>query len=431
MRYLISLALSILLGLGAYHGISLHRKVVEQKAYKEALAEINKVNYGLFNMNIWKEKALNIFTSKIKEFKISPQVYIDLDAELQQYLHTLYRDYIENGKLVNMFIDDAIKQKKLNKIFAELIRNNAKSMVKEMGLESKIPMLSRAISLELKKNEPKLRRYLQEGLKNIVLEEVGGKIADPREIIYKSFGQTSLLATNDYLKGKIISLEQEISSIVKVVYGLLLFTALLSLLFYRVIGGVWAITFLTLSSIVLLVLGVTMPMIDIDARLNAFSLQIAGSDISFDQQYLYYQSKSILEVTKTLINSRGFDMKIVGVLILLFSIVIPFVKLVLSTLFLFSSKLRDSVLAKGIIYHLGKWSMADVFVVAMFMAYIGFYGVVGNQLDEMSRNESGFAIETLNYSALAPGALFFTTYCILSVITGILIKNWKEKLKYL
>ena len=71
--------------------------------------------------------------------------------------------------------------------------------------------------------------------------------------------------------------------------------------------------------------------------------------------------------------------------------------------------------------------MADVFVVAMFMAYIGFYGIITSQLGDIGRNQTGYAVETLNYSKLSPGALFFTTYCILSIITGILIKRWEGK----
>jgi uncharacterized paraquat-inducible protein A len=32
------------------------------------------------------------------------------------------------------------------------------------------------------------------------------------------------------------------------------------------------------------------------------------------------------------------------------------------------------------VFKTGKWSMADVIVVAIFMAYIGFSGIVGEQL---------------------------------------------------
>ena len=71
--------------------------------------------------------------------------------------------------------------------------------------------------------------------------------------------------------------------------------------------------------------------------------------------------------------------------------------------------------------------MADVFVVALFMAYIGFHGLLTSQLGGIARNETGFNIETLNYSRLSPGALFFTSYCILSIIIGIIINRHDQK----
>ena len=73
--------------------------------------------------------------------------------------------------------------------------------------------------------------------------------------------------------------------------------------------------------------------------------------------------------------------------------------------------------------------MADVFVVALFMTYIGFYGLLNNQLDAIKHNKGGFAVETVNYTSLASGALFFTTYCILSIVLGIVINNLDKKEK--
>ena len=71
--------------------------------------------------------------------------------------------------------------------------------------------------------------------------------------------------------------------------------------------------------------------------------------------------------------------------------------------------------------------MADVFVVAIFMAYIGFYGIITSQLDSISQNQGGFAIETINYSRLAPGAFFFTAYTLLSIFISILINKQSTK----
>ena len=427
MRYIFIILISLGLSYGAYEGYQLRKLTKEQTEYKEALAEMNRINYGLFNMELWKDKAMSVFMNRIDEFNLNPQVYKEIDRELNIYLGKLYVEWISSGALANMLIDEGTKQGKLNVIVAKMLKSSIGDIVRGLNLNKEIPTYSKVLTAEIKKNEPMLVGYLQEALKGMLFDATNGVIQDARIPIYEKYGHTTLEATNLDLKEKVTALDTRINSKIKLVYSIVLGLVVLCLLIYGIIGGVSAISLISFASIILLLLGVSMPMIDIDARLNNFTMNIIGTDLSFDEQYLYYQSKSILDVTWTLIEGRGIDLKIVGIMILLFSIVVPFIKLVLSSAFLYSDKIRTSKLAKGIIYHLGKWSMADVFVVAMFMAYIGFYGIITAQLGDIGRNQTGYAVETLNYSKLSPGALFFTTYCILSIITGILIKRWEGK----
>lgn len=427
MRYIISLLIVLGLGYGAYEGYQLRQLTQEQTAYKETLAEINRINYGLFNMDLWKDKALEIFENRIDDFKLNPGVYRDVEEELQNYLRSLYVEYISSGKLANTLIEEGASQGKIPPMMVALLKKNIGQIVSGLNLQNEIPAYAKLLTKEIKRNEPMLKGYLQEALKNMLFNASAQVAQDRRTSVYAQYGHTSLIDTNTDLKTRIDGLEGRINDKIKIVYVTILGIVLLCFLGYVVIGGTLAISLISAASIILLLLGVSMPMIDIDARLNGFSMDILGTPMEFDEQFLYYQSKSILDVTWTLIEGRGIDLKIVGVMILMFSIVVPFVKLVLSALFLYSDKVRQSALAKGIIYHLGKWSMADVFVVAMFMAYIGFYGIITAQLGEIGRNQTGYAVETLNYSRLSPGALFFTTYCILSIVTGILIKRWERR----
>jgi len=427
MRYIFIILISLGLCYGAYEGYQLRKLTKEQTEYKEALAEMNRINYGLFNMELWKDKALSIFMSRIDKFKLNPKVYKEIDNELNVYLGKLYVEWISSGELANILLDEGIKQGKINKLVGKVLKNSIADIVRGLKLHEEIPTYSKVLTAEIKKNEPMLVGYLQEALKGMLFDATSSTMQDARIPIYEMYGHTTLNDTNNDLKERVTTLESSIKSKIKTVYSIVLGLVVLCLLLYGVIGGVSAISLISFGSIILLLLGVSMPMIDIDARLNNFTMDIIGTQLSFDEQYLYYQSKSILDVTWTLIEGRGIDLKIVGIMILLFSIVVPFIKLVLSSAFLYSDNIRKSRLAKGIIYHLGKWSMADVFVVAMFMAYIGFYGIITSQLGEIGRNQTGYAVETLNYSKLSPGALFFTTYCILSIITGILIKRWEGK----
>ena len=93
MRYF--LTFSILIGLlyGAYEGYQLRKITLEQTEYKEVLGEINRINYGLFNMDLWKDKALDIFTKRINDFEVPSQAYVDIEADLNVYLNKLYKEW--------------------------------------------------------------------------------------------------------------------------------------------------------------------------------------------------------------------------------------------------------------------------------------------------------------------------------------------------
>lgn len=407
----------------------LYDNVMQRKHMKEDQAEINMVNYELFNVELWKTEALQIFQKRIKQFEISDQMYTFLDVQVQAYLNSMYDKYFESGELINMISDQLEKGGKINKMFLNIIKKNVVEQLDDLNLRSQIPGLSNQILTEIKSNEPLIKSYMQQELLRLVLEEGSTKLRDRRELIYAKYDQANLEGTEIYLTSQIeqkdILIEQKSKIIIGLIVGLLLLCIVVYQLSFELSVG-----FLTLISVVLLVLGISLPMIDIDARLNSFIFQLLGEPIAFDEQVIYFQSKSIVEVTKTLWQNGGIDLKAVGGLVLLFSIVFPFFKLLLSGLYLFSAKLRNNTVAQNIIFHLGKWSMADVFVVAIFMAYIGMYGVITSQLSSIDQNQGGFAIETLNYSKLSPGAFYFTAYTILSVVIGILINRKSEGTKH-
>lgn len=427
MKYITSIIIIALLLYGSWNGFQLSQLQQVQKTEKEHQAEINQINYGLFNLQLWKEKAMGIFKGKMTDFDVDPSVYKEVEMELRAYLNDIYNDYLGNGRIINQFVDQAVKDGKLNEMFAKLIKQNIGPAIQNLNIKQQLPAIAKELTQELKTREPELKGHLTAGFKGILNENIKDDYRDPRVNIYKAYDQQSLKLTNDHLSQSIADRAPVIQEKIYHSYIPLALAAVLSILLYGVLGGVISISLTTAASILLLVLGVTMPMINIDARLNAFTMHVLDNEVSFDEQFIYYQSKSILDVTRTMIEQDKWDLKLVGILVLCFSVIIPLIKLILSILSVTIDRIGRSRWVKNIVYHLGKWSMADVFVVAMFMAYIGFQGILANQLDMIERNRSGFAVETLNYSELAPGALYFTTYCILSIITGIMIKRYHDR----
>ena len=76
---------------------------------------------------------------------------------------------------------------------------------------------------------------------------------------------------------------------------------------------------------------------------------------------------------------------------------------------------RENPVIKFFVLKSGKWSMADVMVVAIFMAYIGFNGIITNQFGELSKANQELEILTTNGTSLQPGYYLFLTYTLLAI----------------
>lgn len=116
-----------------------------------------------------------------------------------------------------------------------------------------------------------------------------------------------------------------------------------------------------------------------------------------------FQSKSILSTIGSLFGSGNL---FVGVMIALFSVVTPVVKLVMMACVVqgwFPSWQKESL---DVIKGIGKWSMADVFVVSILLAFLA------TQSDEFSDARLGL------------GLYLFAGYCLLSQLaTHILLSG--------
>jgi hypothetical protein len=121
----------------------------------------------------------------------------------------------------------------------------------------------------------------------------------------------------------------------------------------------------------------------------------------------------------------SLPMIFVGILVFLFSIVFPTLKLISSLLYVYNVKqLKENRLVRFFAIKSGKWSMADVIVVAIFMAYIGFDGIIGSQLDMFTESAKPVEIFSTNGTQLLGGFYLFLLFCISSLaLSEILIRK--------
>ncbi len=120
---------------------------------------------------------------------------------------------------------------------------------------------------------------------------------------------------------------------------------------------------------------------------------------------VFQQTRSIVSGVRRLYEVGS---PVPATLILLFSVVVPFLKMVLVGWAMFTSPAtRQRTLA--FVETIAKWSMADVFVVALFITYLA-------AMASQSTPLSGPPVVAFTAS-FGPGFYWFTGYCLFSLAT--------------
>ena len=179
-----------------------------------------------------------------------------------------------------------------------------------------------------------------------------------------------------------------------------------------------AVAVLMLFCLAMLAGGVLSPMLEVEVRVTKLDATLLGTPIEFQDQSLYYRSKTVLEVSQTLIAMHRPEMTLVAVLVILFSVVFPALKMLALGACLFRpALLRTSRVVKLLAFDLSKWSMADVMALAIFMSFVAFNGVIGSSWDGVRDvpNIHAVLIPT-NASRILPGYYLFVGFCVSSIL---------------
>lgn len=108
---------------------------------------------------------------------------------------------------------------------------------------------------------------------------------------------------------------------------------------------------------------------------------------------------------------------LVAFLILLFSVVIPVCKTLLVSIAYFTKNMLKQHKILNFVTHIGKWSMADVFVVAIFLAILStdHTGTRSTQEVSLGLFKISFELSSETLSSAGQGFWFFTAYCLISL----------------
>jgi hypothetical protein len=407
----------ILVGIG-YCGFQVHKYSSRQEDIKTDYMLVNSVSFGILSVDEWRDNIVNAAKIQIQKFKLTPEQNQDLRKEIEQILNALVTKAVASMEK---------PQKNIGKKIEKLAFN---AFVSEKKLHQQVPAYAQKIIDEI--NKPSSYNRLKK-IAQIELDSLGNQTYDSSKNAEKLLMDSIF---NKYSARDKASFEEQavadLAQIRKQSYSWaigMLGCILLMLFIWWIVRNQEELhtllyTMSILSALILLVIGLTTTMIQIDARIASIDFHLLGQDVSFKNQVLYFQSKSIVDVVAILIKTGKIDATIVGILILIFSILFPVAKLLSTGIYMLDKRRW----AKNKVIHFfafdsSKWSMADVLVIAILMTFIGFNGIVNNTLSDLNMDNGTITSITTNNTSIQPGYIIFIGFVLYSFALSSILKN--------
>jgi len=380
-------------------------------------AEIGHVRYGMLNADRWVDQILPILNGKIDALDLTAQTGASLRPTVEQALYRLLDQVKEQsskpapGAATSGFAAQA------NAMIANMMLKN---------LRPRVPQFADVVLTELgsTKNKRAVKKYLAGVVAEGAKSTFSAVDVTSYSAILKQFGCAEAAACRQELGNRIREANDRIERWYLTALGATALAFVLLLAGRRVLRW-FDVLVLLLFCVVLLAGGVLSPMIEVEAKMSSLTLTFFGQPVSFPEQVLYFRSKTVVEVFQTLITMGRPEMWIVGVLVLMFSVVFPMLKiLTLGFCLKRPDWLREYRIVRFFALESSKWSMADVMALAIFMSYVAFNGVISNAIDSLQGPGVQLAIPT-DSSKILPGFYLFIGFVLAS-----LFMSWKLERRF-
>jgi hypothetical protein len=415
--FLIAVVLLVLAAIG-FCGYQVHSLSSHQEQIKKDYSLINSVSFGLLSVDEWRDDIISAVNYQIQQFKLTPEQQADLRKEIEQILHGL----------VHKAVVEMEKPKKT--IGGKLEKLAFNTFADEKKLQEEVPGFSQKIMEEI--NKPSSYRRLKD-IAETELGQLGKQTYDSSknaekiftDSIYKKYNAVDKVSFEKQTDARLYTVRKQTYAYAFGMLGGIL-----------VVLSVWWFSrkrkelhtplyiLSVVSALILLIVGITTTMIQIDARIESMNFHLLGQNVSFKNQVLFFQSKSILDVVQLLLKTGKLDSMIVGVLILCFSILVPVTKLVSAGIFMLDNKRwAKNKFIHYFAFESGKWSMADVMVVAILMTFIGFNGIVNSSLSDLNLNNGTISSITTNNTSIQPGYIVFIGFVLYGFVLSFILKK--------
>jgi len=417
-RYLLIVGMSLLLIIEGYAGYQLHTLSGRQEDIKRDYSTINNITFGLFSVDQWRDKITLIVNNQVRNFDLTPQQQQDLQKEIEDVLHGLINKAV------------AMINKPQKSVGGKLKKLAFKAFVNTDKIQAQVPVFAKEIIKKV--NNPTSKKRLA-NIATSKLKQLESQTFDSTErandavtkAMFRKYHVTDNAGLDRYMKTSLTDLRHTTYYFAFLILGCIVIN-LLVWYFLRKREELHVSLFVLsiAAALILLLVGLTTTMIEVDARIQSIKFFLLGQHIDFENQVLFFQSKSILDVVRILIQTHHYDSILVGILILAFSILFPFMKLISTGIHLLSGKkLATNKYITYFAFQSGKWSMADVMVVAILMTYIGLNGILESQLANLNIHNSTITSITTNKTALQPGYIIFVGFVLFGLALSQILKH--------
>lgn len=408
------LVLVPLLAFNAFLAVDLHRLSVRRDRIKQDYSQVNSIRYGLLSVDAWKEKIQAVLSDRVGDFELSKAQERVLRGEISNVLHALITE-----------AERSLRDRQ--KTLSGKLRNLAVRAFLDVGdVRKKVPQFAQAVLDQLKsaahtKKFRKMARSQLDGYAARTYDDAAE--TEHRNAVLRRYQAADAAAFSRRAELDIRALDARMRE-----DCILMLDSALAFLFAWWLARKKPEAHKALFSLsgafaaLLLAVGLALPMIDLDARIEDLGFQLWGSRLEFQDQVLFFRSKSILQVIRVLLEARQADSVAVGLLLLAFSVAFPVLKLAAMELQMRGGPaVRANRLASFFAFKSGKWSMADVTVVSIFIAFIGFKRILNSELAGLAVRTEYVEIIATNDTALQPGFVLFTAFVLFGfALSGIL-----------
>ena len=412
------LGLTALLCAEAYFGYRLHKLSDQQEELKEDFSNINNITLGLFSVEQWHDKIANIINHQVRHFTLTRKQNKELQVEVEQIILSL----------VNKA--EALINKPAESLVGNLKKFAVKTFVNTDDIKAQVPGFAKTIIAKVDNpaNKKQLSTMAMGKLSAMEHSAYFDSAATANDSMTAKVYHKYNVASREELNSRITtSLDRIRITTYNYCFGILGCIIVVLMLWWilrkRVELHATLFVMSLLFAFILLAVGLSASMIEVDARIQSLDFVLLGEHVVFKNQVLFFQSKSIMDVVEVLVKQPEVNSILVGVLILVFSILFPVMKLSSTGIHLLSKrKLAENKIVKYFAFQSGKWSMADVIVIAILMAYIGLNGLLQSQLASMDVRSDFLTIITTNNTALQPGYIIFISFVLYGLILSTILK---------